>query len=127
MHRGVVFANVVGELEQKRDRVLRGAGRAVSGNVANRHAARRGGCDVDDVHAGCEHTDAAQPGQRCQCLGAERRLVGEHDVGALRPLHDLFRLRALEDLELTLCGDLGPRVVAGVERERIEHDQPRHL
>ncbi len=82
LHAGVGARDVPGQREQQRDRMFGGGQGVAVGGVHDRDAARRGGLDVDGVHAGAGAADHLQAAGIRQRIGGDRRgRTHQHGIG----------------------------------------------
>ena len=123
VHRAVVVADAVGQLQQQRERGLHHVGRAVVRHVRHHDATVAGRGHIDDVGARRQHADIDQPGQRLQLLAAEHHLVGQQGVGPGRPGDDVDGCGAVEYGKRPQPLQRFPRQVAGIGRRAVkDHD-----
>jgi hypothetical protein len=124
LHRGVVAGDVVRELQDQRERVLRDRIGRVSRDVRHRDARRARGAEIDGVRAGRQHADVTQVRQGRERRGGERNLVGQRRgrAGAARDDVAIGAARVHDELAQRVQPTSHPQVVALVGGEAVEDD-----
>ncbi len=117
-----VQADVVTQLEDQGEDVLRNGVGPVDRYVRHRDVPLPRGFHVDNVEARRQDADELQLRQVLHHLFCDLGLVGQNDLGVPGALDDLLRLRPVVHGELAELLDLGPGIVPGIQLLAVQDD-----